>query len=284
MSDRAPKRLRPIDRGDVDEVQRLLCKGFPQDAPELWRTRLARQTSLQSDGLGYMLEAGGVGVGVLLTLRSRRLGPDGEPLNVVNLSSWYMEPAYRWSAIGMLRAAMSDKAAVYTDLTAAPQVAELNRNVGMESWSSGMILASAAPFALLPGPRGAKVLALAEAGGLLRDEDAALLDWHRRGGLVAAVLVDEAVHPLLFRVIRRKGVRFAQLIFAPSRTAVIRNLPNIMRFLARSGLFFITIDADRAMCPAGAVFRPGRHRFRSGPGDRDGIDYAYSELVLFGVS
>ncbi len=184
----------------------------------------------------------------------------------------------------MIRAAMADKTALYTDLTAAPHVEELNRKIGMESWSSGMILASAAPFAALPGRSGAQVLPVTEARSFLSDEEAELIDWHRREGMVAAVLIDQSAHPLLFRVIRRKGARFAQLIFAPSRTAVIRNLPRIMRFLARSGLFFITIDADRAMCPAGAIFRPGRHRFRLGPGNRDAIDYAYSELVLFGVS
>jgi uncharacterized protein CbrC (UPF0167 family) len=284
MSDRRSKLLRPIGKGDHQETLRLLCKGFPQDSPDIWRRRLERQASLQDDGHGYMLEAGGAGVGVLLTLKSRRLGPDGRPRDVVNLSSWFIEPAYRWSAIAMLRAAMADKAALYTDLTAAPQVAELNRKVGMESWSSGMILASAAPFAVLPGRRGARVLPLVEAAGLIEDHEKALLDWHQREGLIAAVLIDGAAQPLLFRVISRKGVRFAQLVFAPSRAAVIGNLPTIMRYLARSGLFFVTIDADRAMCPPGAFFRPGRHRFRSGPGDRDGLDYAYSELVLFGVS
>lgn len=123
-----------------------------------------------------------------------------------------------------------------------------------------------------------------DARSLLSPLDIEMLDWHERDGLVAAVLVDDAAHPLLFRVIRRKGIRFGQLIHAPSRKAVISNLPTIMRFLARSGIFFITIDADREMCPAAAFFRPGRQRFRRGPIAHDQLDYAYSELVLFGVS
>ncbi len=284
MIEDTTKSLRPIEQGDQDKLVRVLAKGFPQDTPEVWRKRLERQASIQSDGRGFLFEVGEEAVGVLLTLRSRRTGPDGNPLEVVNLSSWFIEPDYRWSAFAMMRAAMADRAALYTDLTAAPHVAELNLKLGMASWSSGMILASAAPFAALPGRSGARVLAPDSAAKLLQEHEIALLDWHRREGLVAAVLIDEATHPLLFRVIRRKGIRFAQLIYAPSRTAVIRNLPAIMRFLARSGLFFIAIDADKAMCPPGAVFRPGRHRFRKGPGDRDTIDYAYSELVVFGVS
>ncbi len=285
MSDRPSKLLRPIEDSDREDIVRLLAKGFPQDTQDLWRKRLERQASIQSDRFGFLLGVGGEAVGVLLTLRSQRLGPGGDPLEVVNLSSWYIEPAYRWNAFSMLRAATADRTAVYTDLTAAEHIYAMNRKVGLESWNAGMIIASAAPFAALPGRRGARVLPASEAGGLLPTHEAELLDWHQRDGLIAAVVVDEiAPHPLLFRVIRRKGVRFGQLIYAPSRTAVIRHLPQVMRFLARSGILWITIDADRELCPRGAFFRPGRHRFRAGPGDRDGIDYAYSELVLFGVS
>ncbi len=57
-----------------------------------------------------------------------------------------------------------------------------------------------------------------------------------------------------------------------------------MRFLVRRGILFITIDADKELCPGAAFFRPGRPRFVHGPTDRDRLDYAFSELVLFGVS
>ena len=269
-----------------EDAVRLLVKGFPRDGEAFWRRCLDRQASLQPDGHGFLLEAGERVVGVMLTLRSARPRPEGGQRALVNLSSWFIEPTHRWRAATMLRAAMSDEDAIYTDLTAAPQIYRLNETVGLSPWNTGMILASAAPFAALPGRRGARVIGLAEAeaGGLLEADEAALLDWHRRDGLIAAVLVEEATHPLLFRVIRRKGVRFGQLIYAPSRMAVVRNLPQVMRFLARSGVLFVTIDADRAMCPAGAFFRPGRQRFRRGPIDHDRLDYAYSELVLFGVS
>ena len=112
-----------------------------------------------------------------------------------------------------------------------------------------------------------------------------MLDWHVREGCIAGVLREgDTITPLLFRPIRRKGIRFAQVIYAESRTAAIRNLPAIMRFLARHGILFVSLDAHREDCPPGAYFRAGRQRFWRGPITRDRLDYAYSELVLFGVS
>ena len=284
MMQRAAHELRPLTAGDRDTVIRLLAEGFPKDGEDFWRRSLHRQASLQGEGHGFLLDVGGRPVGVMLTLRSRRLVPEGGTRELVNLSSWYIEPSHRWRAASMLRSAMADDNAIYTDLTAVPNIYRLNEKVGLSTWNTGMILASAAPFAAMPSRRGARMIAPDEAGDLLHPLDAEMLDWHQRDGLVAAVLIDEAAHPLLFRIIRRKGLRFGQLIHAPSRKAVIRNLPTIMRFLARSGIVFITIDADREICPAAAFFRPGRQRFRRGPIGHDRLDYAYSELVLFGVS
>ncbi len=174
---------------------------------------------------------------------------------------------------------------IYTDLTAAPQIYRLNEALGFSVWSTGMILASAAPFALMPGRAGTRLLPFSDGSDLISAEDAALLAWHEGEGLLPAIMVEDGVaHPLLFRIIRRKGVSFAQLVFAPSRKAAIRNLPTLMRFLVRRGILFATIDADKELCPGAAFFRPGRQRFVRGPVDRDRLDYAFSELVLFGVS
>lgn len=221
----------------------------------------------------------------MLTLRSTRSRPDGTLYPVVNLSSWYIQPAHRWRAVPMLRAIVDESDALVTDLTASELIYRMNAAVGLSPWSNGMILAGILPWAALPGRRGASVLSLARAAALLDPAEAAMLEWHERDGLIAAVLCEgEGACPLLFRPIRRKGVRFAQLIYAGSRKAVIRNLPAVMRFLAGRGILFLSIDACREDCPAGAFFRPGRQRFWREVVDRDRLDYAYSELVLFGVS
>ncbi|WP_306223126.1 hypothetical protein [Bosea beijingensis] len=280
-----PRFLSPFGPSRRDEAVALLMEGFPATSRAFWEKGLDRQEALQDDNLGYFLEAGGQAVGVMLTLRSTRSRPDGTLYPVVNLSSWYIQPAHRWRAVPMLRAIVAESDGLVTDLTASESIYRMNAAVGLEPWSNGMILAGILPWAALPARRGARVLLFAQAAALLGPAEAGMLEWHERDGLIAAVLCEDAgTCPLLFRPIRRKGVRFAQLIFAGSRKAVIRNLPTVTRFLAGHGILFLSIDAYREDCPRGAVFRPGRQRFWRGEVDHDRLDYAYSELVLFGVS
>lgn len=280
-----PRFLRPIGPSRCGEAVALLMEGFPATGRAFWERGLERQAALQGDNLGYFVEAGGQAVGVMLTLRSTRSRPDGTLYPVVNLSSWYIQPAHRWRAVPMLRAIVDESDGLVTDLTASESIYRMNAAVGLSAWSNGMILAGVLPWAALPARRGANMLRLAQAAALIDPAEAAMLEWHERDGLIAAVLCEETgACPLLFRPIRRKGVRFAQLIFAGSRKAVIRNLPAVMRFLAGRGVLFLSIDAHREDCPRGAFFRPGRQRFWRGRVDRDRLDYAYSELVLFGVS
>ncbi|WP_377841537.1 hypothetical protein [Bosea sp. UC22_33] len=280
-----PRFLRPFGPSRCNEAVALLMDGFPATSRAFWEQGLERQALLQDDNLGYFLEMGGQAVGVMLTLRSTRSRPDGMLYPVINLSSWYIQPAHRWRAVPMLRAIVDESDGLVTDLTASESIYRMNAAVGLSPWSNGMILAGILPWAALPARRGTSMLSLAQAAALLGPAEAAMLEWHERDGLIAAVLCEEAgTCPLLFRPIRRKGVRFAQLIFAGSRKAVIRNLPAVMRFLAGRGILFLSIDACREDCPRGAFFRPGRQRFWRGVVDRDRLDYAYSELVLFGVS
>lgn len=280
-----PRLLRPVGPSRRDEAVALLMEGFPATSRAFWERGLERQAALQGDHFGYCLEAGGKAVGVMLTLRSTRNRSDGALYPVVNLSSWYIQPAHRWRAATMLRAIVDESDGLVTDLTASESIYRMNAAAGLSPWSNGMILAGVMPWAALPARRGASVLRLAQAAALLGPAEADMLEWHERDGLIAAVLCEETgTCPLLFRPIRRKGVRFAQLIFAGSRKAVIRNLPTVMRFLAVRGILFLSIDAHREDCPRGAFFRPGRQRFWRGVVDRDRLDYAYSELVLFGVS
>jgi hypothetical protein len=277
--------LRSIEPRDRNTAIRLLTRGFPHTVDAFWRRCLDRQIAVQEQSLGYFLDGDEGPVGLMLMLRSKRRLVNGAELEIANLSSWYVDRAHRRRTVQMLRQLAADRSVVLTALTAASQVHSMSATIGGSYWSTGMILASAAPFAALPGARATLMLPFRHGRSMLSPEDEAILDWHAADGHVAAVLVDgDVAHPLIFRVLSRRGLRFAQLIFAPSRTAVLSNLPIVTRFLARHGAFVLSIDGDREMCPRGAYFRVGRPRFWRGPIERDRLDYAYSELVLFGVS
>ncbi len=277
--------LRTIEARDRDEAVRLLVRGFPHADDSFWRRCLDRQIAVQGRSLGYFLDGNEGPVGLMLMLRSKRRMADGTEREIANLSSWFVDSAHRRHTVKMLRELSADRSVVLTALTAASQVHSMSQAIGAADWSKGMILASAAPFAAMPSRRRTEVLPFRDGRPLLHPDDAAMLDWHVADGCLAAVLIEDGVlHPLIFRSIARRGVRFAQLLFAPSRTTVLRNLPAVTRFLARQSIFFVSIDGDQEMCPRGAYFRAGRPRFWRGPIDRDRLDYAFSELVLFGVS
>lgn len=277
--------LRPMERCDRAAVIGLLQRGFPQTCVSFWERGLARQAAVQRDRFGLLLDSANGPVGVLLTLRSQRFRADGSGFEAVNLSSWYIAPQQRLKAAAMLRAALADQAALVTDLTAAESIYRMNTAAGLSAWSSGMVLAGALPWLARRAARGASVRDFTGPVAGLPGWEADLLGWHQRDGCLAAVLhLDDAAVPLLFRPIRRRGVRFAQLIYASDRQLVLAHLPALMRFLVRKRLFFVAIDGQPEMCPSGAYFRPGRRRFWRGPCDVARLDYAYSELVLLGVS
>jgi hypothetical protein len=282
--------LRPIDHAVVPDAIALLCRGFPEQAQSFWEAGLAEIERLhahfdQGDApLGYLMSMAERDVGVLLTCRSARRRPDGSLYPVVNLSSWYVDPNFRLLAPMMLRRVVAESGSLYTDLTPSHGVARINPQLGFELWNDGMMIAGSLPWAAMPAGT-AEVLpfdAGSDAG--LHPQDRDLLAWHADRGCMAALLNDaDRSQPLLFRMIRRKGVPFAHLIYAESRIAVTQNLAPIMRYLLARGVFLLCVDAIKSDCPLGTKFWPTRKTFWKGEMRRDRIDYAYSELVLLGA-
>jgi len=280
----------PIQAGDMPSVRRVLAQGFPhQDAP-FWEQGFLRwnQMSGRSDAAapeGFLLKAAGADVGVLLAFSSDRPRIGGGVQTITNVSSWYVDAAYRWKAPMMLRSALSDESHVYTDLTPSPEVDRINMALGFQPWSDGMLIAAAAPWAAMRSREPVEIKGFGAAGAELSSpEDRLMLEKHGAIGCLAALIrTPGGTSPLLFRRIRRKGVLFAQLIYAQSRRMVIACLPAVMRFLLARGIVLLTIDVTRDLCPPGAIFRPGRRRFFKGALDPDRLDYAYSEIVALGI-
>src|ERR1700722_16446283 len=91
-------RIREIMESDLDAVGDLLTRGFVHRKREYWLRGLRRQAtrSLPSGvpRYGYLLETPGVPVVCLLQVYSTRIVDGGAAL-FCNLSSWYVDPAYR---------------------------------------------------------------------------------------------------------------------------------------------------------------------------------------------
>src|SRR5262249_52225653 len=100
-------RIREILDDDLIPVTDLLTRGFPCPR-SYWEVGLKRLRSRSAPAemprYGYMLEANGDPVGVVLLISSTRCVGNEQKL-FSNLSSWYVEPTYRSHATQLLKRA-----------------------------------------------------------------------------------------------------------------------------------------------------------------------------------
>jgi hypothetical protein len=112
-------RCREISAADLEAVADLLTRGFAGRSREYWTQGLRRQAAREvPDGYpryGYMLHNDGLPVGVLLLLYTSRID-GGVPAILCNLSSWYVEPAFRNYAPMLTKIAQRHKEVTYINI------------------------------------------------------------------------------------------------------------------------------------------------------------------------
>src|SRR4051812_37943979 len=136
-------RARQIGNSDVPAVAALLGRGFPERSHEFWHCLFSRLEVHPSPGecpkYGYLLESGGSVVGAILLISSRCGGDLGTIR--CNVSSWFVEPAFRSYASLMVSKALSLKHVTYLNITPAPQTIPLLRVQGYSQYSNGIFVA-----------------------------------------------------------------------------------------------------------------------------------------------
>jgi hypothetical protein len=274
--------LDAITEGGLDRALAILARGFPHVGRERWVSGLAwlaGAPSLADVASGRILRADGNDVGVILTLGSRR---DSGPAGVVNLSSWYVDPAFRLSAPFMLRKVTSARDLAYTSLTPSDSVERMLMALGFQRACAQRVLVPVALAACRPAraqvrPHGSAQDSLAE--GLRR-----ALDDHAAAGCLCAVLEDEdGLHPLVFFPRRRAGMRSALLAYAEDPARVLRHRGAVGRHLLRRGVLALTVDHPAGPVPSDVIRLSPPRRLIKGPRPAAAIDYLYSELPAFGV-
>lgn len=282
--------IRPIETGDHDLATRLLAEGFPARTADTWPELFDRMQRLGANAatgvpFGYLLMDGRRPAGVMLTPASPRTTPDGQDSLIVNLSSWYIEPALRWRAVQMLRAVLRRHEAMFTDLTATPEVRSMMLAFGFVPLNDGVVVSLLPVAAALPSPQ-ASVAELAPGNGTqLAPGTRRLLESHQGIGCIAAVLqTGDGATPLLFRPRRLKGLPAAKLVYCESTAEVQAQLPAVARFLLRRGIPILVHDHQGLPSRAGQLVRRRGLKFaRPGAGLRPrpgSIDHAGSELSL----
>jgi hypothetical protein len=278
--------MRPLAASDFPEAAVLLHEGFPSRPLQFWQGALQRLQRYGGNAeadhpLGYLMLDSGSAVGIALTPASLRRRADGSTLRVVNISSWYVRPAFRWRAGFMLRGILADPDAVYTDLTPTPEVQRLLPVVGMQPLNRGVAI-HALPLLALQPARGGRVHELPDGQDWPHaGPSAAMLHAHRALGCLPLVLQAEgAAHLLVVQRTALRGVPAAQLVYADSQALLLRHAGALARHLLARGLLLLLRSTCVAAHTATSVFRPRELWFARGGSFEDRTDIFGSELCV----
>ncbi|MFI5011304.1 MAG: acyl-CoA acyltransferase [Hyphomicrobiales bacterium] len=283
-------RCRQILDRDIPAIVDLLTKGFPERGRQYWLRGLERQrvhpVAPGYPTYGYLLENDGAPVGVVLLLFAS-VEADGQTTTRCNISSWYVEPAFRSHASLLVSFALRHKEVTYLNVSPAKHTWSTVEAQGFRCYSSGQFLAAAA----LNRASRATVREV-QAGAPRRAHasmpEAELLIAHAGYGCLSLVCTAaDGAHPFVFLPLKAKKGPFripcAQLIYCRDIAAFTRFAGALGRFLLKRGALFVALDANGPVDGLIGTYREswGRKYFK-GPNTPRLGDLAYTELVLFG--
>lgn len=283
-------RCREIAAGDVDAVADLLTRGFPGRPRAYWRAGLQRQASRavpeSYPRYGYLLEAAGAVVGVLLLMYSEKASA-GELALTCNVASWYVEPQFRNQASLLSSVALKHKHVTYVNVTPARPTWPILEAQGYKRYCNGLF------FALPALSRGGGTVTAVSAGSTRPDDLAAaefeLLQRHAGYGCTSLIgRTPRGATPFVmapFRVRQgRIGLPAMQLIYCRSVDDFVASAGAVGRFLLRRGKPLVVIDANNPVAGLTGFYSEARGQkyFRGSKPPRLG-DLADTEYALYGL-
>jgi hypothetical protein len=290
--DAARVRCREISPPDLEAIVQLLTRGFGVRSCSFWRTALRRLGEHVGPSgypkYGYLLESGGVPVGVILLIFTS-ISQDGETSLIrCSVSSWYTEPSFSGYASMLALRASKFKNVTYFNITPHPRTFAMLPVQGYSRYCEGRIISIPLSHR---GPRGVHVSVISadtlDAGcvaGCVERQEVDLLRSHAEYGCVCVVCtVKEQRYPFVFlpsRIMRL--VRSAHLAYCRDISDFVRFAGPLGRFLARLGIVVVELDANGPVQGLRGVYLGGAPKYFKGPQKPRLGDIAYSERVMFG--
>jgi hypothetical protein len=287
----AAVRSRPITPADRAAVAQLLYEGFG-----LRRSRGFWQRVL--DGLerhpvpaglpkyGYLLESGGKPVGVILLIFSTpRTGAESEALRC-NLSSWYVEPAFRGYASLLAARALGHKTATYLNISPAPNTTPIIEAQGWTRYSDGLFIAVPALQRRAAGVAASLVAADRNPDAPCEEFERDLLVRHAAYGCLSFWCVTaERAYPFVFRRrLTRAALPCARLIYCRDVADIAGFGGLIGRHLLAHGCPVVVIDANGRVPGLVGKYVDGlMPKYFRGPQRPRLGDLADTEAALFGM-
>ncbi len=282
-------RCRPIEQNDIPAVVRLLTDGFPNRSCEFWQHALDHLTRHEPPRdlpkYGYLLETNGAVVGAILMICSVvRSGDSVAPR--CNLSSWYVDQAYRAYASLLVAHALRHKGVTYLNVSAAPHTWPIIEAQGFSRYTEGLFVCLPALSGLLGGGE-VTILGTEQQPDVAFDpSERELLLQHAEHGCISLwCATAERAYPFVFRPRMVKGfIPCAQLIYCRDIADFSRFAGPLGRYLARRGRPIVIVDANGPIPGLIGIFRRGsKPKYFKGPQRPRLGDLAYTEYAILGV-
>jgi hypothetical protein len=280
---------RQIADTDVAGITALLTRGFPSRREQFWRRALQQLGSRQPPpGLpkyGYLLQSGDAPVGAILMICSQVRTRDGLARRC-NLSSWYVEPAFRSYAPLLVSRALAHKDVTYLNISPAPHTRPIIEAQGFSRYSDGVFVAVPMLNGLF-GSAGVKVFDAQIRPAVRFDlSEQEILQQHAAHGCISLwCATSEQAYPFVFRPRLAKDlIPYAQMIYCRETEEFVRFAGPLGRFLALRGKPFVILDAPGPIPGLVGVFRRGSMpKYFKGPQKPRLGDLAYTEYAVIGV-
>jgi hypothetical protein len=283
-------RCREITAGDIDAVADLLTRGFPARPGSYWLDGLRRQAARAVPAgyprYGYLLEAAGAVVGVLLLMYSEKAGGEN-PALTCNVASWYVDPQFRNQASLLSAIALKHKHVTYVNVTPAPATWKILEAQGYKRYCNGLF------FALPALARGDGVVSAVSADSAQPDDvsknEFELLTRHAGYGCLSLICRSpRGTMPFVLAPFRirqgRIGLPAMQLIYCRSIDDFVACAGAVGRFLLLRGKPLVIIDTNGPIPRLTGFHSSARgQKYFRGPNPPRLGDLADTEFALYGI-
>jgi hypothetical protein len=278
-------RCRQIADGDLERLADLLARGFgARRTRAFWHHVLAslnaRPAPADMPRYGYLLESDGVPVGAILLIFATAPGDGAVRANV---SSWYVEPAFRSYAPLLVSQALKREQVTYLNISPARHTLPILDAQGYQRYSDGVVVAVPA----LQRSGDGRLIAADEWPNVpFAPSDRDLMIEHAAYGCISFWCVArERAYPFVFRPRLVKGaIPCAQLVYCGDVADLVRFAGQIGRHLALRGRPFVVVDANGPIKGlTGRYLADTTPKYFRGPARPRLGDLAYTEAALFGM-
>ena len=284
-------RCRQISKADTNGIVDLLETGFRgryYRTRDFWENALYRLSEHRTPPgfpkYGYLLESGGTPVGVILLIFSS-VFVNGEEIIRCNVSSWYVEPAFRSYAALLVSQALKHKHVTYYNITPVPHTLPILVAQGYIPYCRGRFVAVPA---LCRPSYGSRVTAVSPDLRPAEDLDASeieLLTDHANYGCLSLICTSaDHGHPFVFAPRRKFGVvPFVFLVYCRNLEDFVRFAGPLGRFLAWRGFPLVVLDSNGPIRGLIGTYSDKHPKYFKGPTQPRLGDVAYSERAMFGM-